>query len=353
MKALFDIDGHQIGPGHPTFIIAEMSANHNQDFEQAVKIVEMAKKSGADAIKLQTYTPDTITIDCNNRYFQINDTLWKGKTLYELYKEAFTPWEWQPKLKAIADRLDLTFFSTPFDETAVEFLLNMDVAAFKIASFENIDLPFIKRITQTGKPILLSTGMATLSEIDEAVRTVESAGGEKLALLKCTSAYPARPEEMNLITIPHLSETYRIPVGLSDHSLETAVPVAACTLGANIIEKHFTISRELLGPDSGFSLEPHEFKKMVNEIRQTEKALGRVFYGVGPNENASRVFRRSLFAVEDIRAGEMFSKRNIRSIRPGYGLHPRHFYYVLGKVCEQDLQKGTPLQWDFIGKRCR
>jgi N-acetylneuraminate synthase len=326
-----------------------MSANHNHDFEQAVKIIEAAKDAGADAIKLQTYTQDTLTIDCANEYFQIDKgSIWEGRKLYELYREAYTPWEWQPKLKKIADRLGIDLFSTPFDATAVDFLEKMEVPAYKIASFEIVDIPLIRRIAQTGKPIILSTGMCTLAEIDEAVSTIREAGDNQLALLKCTSAYPSRPEDMNLLTIPHLAEAFGLPTGLSDHTQGTAVPVAAVALGACIVEKHLTLSRSIAGPDSAFSLEPHEFKAMVEAVRTTEKALGRVCYGASENEMKSQIFRRSLFVVQDLKAGEMFTAQNVRSIRPGHGLHTRYLDVVLGKKARIDIDRGTPLSWDII-----
>jgi N-acetylneuraminate synthase len=317
-----------------------MSANHNHDFEQAVKIIEAAKDAGADAIKLQTYTQDTLTIDCANEYFQIDKgSIWEGRKLYELYREAYTPWEWQPKLKKIADRLGIDLFSTPFDATAVDFLEKMEVPAYKIASFEIVDIPLIRRIAQTGKPIILSTGMCTLAEIDEAVSTIREAGDNQLALLKCTSAYPSRPEDMNLLTIPHLAEAFGLPTGLSDHTQGTAVPVAAVALGACIVEKHLTLSRSIAGPDSAFSLEPHEFKAMVEAVRTTEKALGRVCYGASENEMKSQIFRRSLFVVQDLKAGEMFTAQNVRSIRPGHGLHTRYLDVVLGKLGHYCLEQ--------------
>jgi N-acetylneuraminate synthase len=326
-----------------------MSANHNHDFEQAVKIIEAAKDAGADAIKLQTYTQDTLTIDCANEYFQIDKgSIWEGRKLYELYREAYTPWEWQPKLKKIADRLGIDLFSTPFDATAVDFLEKMEVPAYKIASFEIVDIPLIRRIAQTGKPIILSTGMCTLAEIDEAVSTIREAGDNQLALLKCTSAYPSRPEDMNLLTIPHLAEAFCLPTGLSDHTQGTTVPVAAVALGACIVEKHLTLSRSIAGPDSAFSLEPHEFKAMVEAVRTTEKALGRVCYGASENEMKSQIFRRSLFVVQDMKAGEMFTAQNVRSIRPGHGLHTRYLDVVLGKKARVNINRGTPLSWDII-----
>jgi len=345
------INGHVVGFGKPVYIIAELSANHNQDFDQAVRLIQAAKACGADAIKVQTYTPDTITIDCDNEYFQIGKgTIWEGYNLYKLYGEAYTPWEWQPKLQKVAIDLDLDFFSTPFDDTAVDFLEDMNVPAYKVASFENVDLPLLRKISQTGKPIIMSTGMAMLAEIDEAVSTLRLAGNNELALLKCTSAYPSPPEEMNLRTIPHLAEAFQVPTGLSDHTLGITVPVAAVTLGACIIEKHFTLSRDILGPDSAFSLEPHEFKAMVDAIRTTEKALGQVNYTVTEKEQASRVFRRSLFLIKDMKAGETFTKDNVRSIRPGNGLHTRYLDEIIGHIANQDIQRGTPLSWDMIGK---
>jgi N-acetylneuraminate synthase len=344
------INNRPIGPGGRNYIIAEMSANHHQSFELAVQILEAAKDAGADAVKLQTYTPDTMTIAATTEYFQIgHGTIWEGRNLYDLYGEAYTPWEWQPKLKEVATSLGLDLFSTPFDFTAVEFLEQMEVPAYKIASFETVDLPLIYRIAQTGKPIIMSTGMATLAEIDEAVRTIREAGGSQLALLKCTSAYPAPPEEMNLRTIPHLAEAFQVPVGLSDHTLGVAVPVAAVALGACIIEKHFTFSRDLPGPDSAFSLEPHEFKAMVEAIRVAEQALGQVSYDITEREAASRVFRRSLFVVQDVKAGEVFTEANVRSIRPGYGLHTRYLPEILGRRAARDIERGTPFDWKMVG----
>jgi pseudaminic acid synthase len=349
MSISLTISNRAIGPKQPVYIIAEMSANHNQDFDQAVKMIHAAKESGADAVKLQTYTPDTITIDCDNEYFRISKgTIWEGRRLYDLYKEAYTPWEWQPKLKAIADDLNLTLFSSPFDHTAVEFLDKMGVPAYKIASFELVDLPLIRRVSQTGKPLIMSTGMATLAEIDEAVQTARKAGATQIALLKCTSAYPALPEEMNLCAIPHLSEAFQVPVGLSDHTLGIAVPVAAVALGACMVEKHLTLSRRIPGPDSSFSLEPQEFKAMAEAIRVAEKAVGEVSYAVTGREQASRVFRRSLFVVQDMKTGDIFSEENFRSIRPGLGLPPKYYDTLLGKQVKKDVKKGTPISWDLI-----
>jgi len=338
-----------MGNDKTVLVVAELSANHNQSFDQAVQLIKAAKEAGADAIKLQTYTPDTMTIDCDNEYFRIGKgTIWEGKTLYELYKEAYTPWEWQPELRKIANDLGMELFSTPFDKTAVDFLEKMDVPCYKIASFELVDIPLIQYVAQTGKPIIMSTGMATLAEIDEAVTAARQAGCKELALLKCTSAYPADPAEMNLRTIPHMAEAFGVPVGLSDHTLGIAVPVAAVALGACIIEKHFTLSRSVPGPDSAFSLEPHEFKEMVEAIRTTEKALGKVSYEVTEHEKASRIFRRSLFVVKDMKAGEVFTEENIRSIRPGYGLAPKYLNDILGNSATVDIKRGTPLQWIYI-----
>jgi pseudaminic acid synthase len=345
----FNIKGRRIGTTEKVYIIAEMSANHNQNFDRAVEVIKAAAESGADAIKVQTYTPDTLTIDSENPYFQIEGGLWDGRTLYDLYQEAYMPWEWQSKLQKIAQNLGLDFFSTAYDLSSVDFLEKLDVPVYKIASFELVDVSLLRIIAQTGKPIILSTGMATLAEIDEAVRTIRESGGEQLALLKCTSAYPAPPEEMNLRTIPHFAQAFGVPTGLSDHTLDIAVPVAAVALGACIIEKHFTLSRDVPGPDSVFSLEPDEFKAMANAVRTTEKALGSVNYEVTEREQASKVFRRSLFVVKDIETGEKFTEENVRSIRPGYGLHPRHLETILGKRVAHGVGQGFPLAWNLVG----
>jgi pseudaminic acid synthase len=349
MPAEIEIRGRQIGKGRPIYLVAEISGNHNQSFDEAVRLVNAAKGSGADAVKLQTYTPDTLTINSDKEYFRVGGgTLWDGRNLYELYGEAYTPWDWQPKLKEVAEDLGLDLFSTPFDQTSVEFLEEMKVPAYKIASFEVVDLPLIRRIAKTQMPIIMSTGMATIAEIEEAVNAIREAGNNQLALLKCTSAYPAAPEEMNLRTIPHLADAFNVPVGLSDHTLGIAVPVAAVGLGACIVEKHFTLSRSMPGPDSAFSLEPHEFKEMVDAIRTAEKALGQVHYGISAEEAKSRVFRRSLFVVEDMKAGEIFSEENVRSIRPGHGLSPKYLKHVLGRQAALDINRGTPLDWNLI-----
>lgn len=350
MKQSIQIGGRHIGPGYPCYIIAEMSGNHGQSFDQAVRIIEAAKQAGADAAKLQTYTAATLTLDSNRKWFRVSGgTLWDGRSLYDLYKEAYTPWEWQPKLKEIADDLRLDLFSTPFDDTAVDFLERMNVPAHKIASFEAVDLPLIRRVARTGKPVILSTGMADLGEIDEAVRTFKQSGGRELALLKCTSAYPTPADEMNLRTIPHMAQAFNVPVGLSDHTLGIVAAATAVALGACIIEKHITLSRADGGPDSAFSVEPQEFKSMVDAIRVAEKALGTIHYGLSSSEIKSRVFRRSLFVVKDIKAGECLTGDNVRSIRPSYGLHPRYLDDVLGRVASRDIQCGTPLDWSLIG----
>lgn len=339
----------QIGPDAPVYIVAELSANHHQDFDQAVKLVEAARWAGADAVKLQTYTPDTMTIRCDLPPFRIGKgTIWEGKNLYDLYGEAYTPWEWQPRLKQIAEGLGLQCFSAPFDATAVDFLEEMGVPCYKIASFELVDLALIRKVASTGKPLILSTGMASLGEIDEAVRTARAAGATDIALLRTNSAYPAPPGEMNLRTIPHLAETFGVPVGLSDHTLGIAVPVAAVALGACIIEKHFTLSRNIPGPDSAFSLEPAEFKQMVEAVRVAQEALGRVRYETTRTEKASTVFRRSLFVVKDVPAGEILTEESVRAIRPGVGLHPRHLPEVIGRRAARDIPRGTPVDWSLL-----
>ncbi len=347
MAAFIEINGRPIGPGYSTYLVAEMSANHNHDFDQALKIIEAAKDGGADAVKIQTYTADTLTLDCDNEYFRIQGTAWEGQKLYDLYKEAFTPWDWQPKLKEHANRMGLDLFSSPFDETAVDFLERLQVPAYKIASFEMVDLPLLRKVAQKGKPLLISTGMATKSEIKEAVTVLRKAKAP-FALLKCTSAYPASPDEMNLRTIPDLAKTFKVPVGLSDHTLNIAVPTAAVALGTCIIEKHLTLSRTAGGPDSSFSLEPHEFKQMVGAVRTAERALGTVHYGVTEHEPESKALRRSLFIVRDMKRGEPFTAETVRSIRPGHGLSTRHMEEVLIRHASRDIKRGTPLTWELV-----
>ena len=315
----FKINNRLIGQNQPTYIVAEMSANHNQSYDEAIKIVETAKACGADAIKLQTYTPDTLTIDCGNKFFRIENTIWEGKKLYDLYQESYTPWEWHQELKNVAENIGLDFFSTPFDASAVHFLEKLNIPVYKIASFEIVDFPLINTVAKTGKPIIISTGMAKIEEIEEAVSILKKSDCTELALLKCTSSYPAKPEDANLRTIPHMLKTFNLPIGLSDHTPGIAVPIAAISLGACIVEKHFTLSRKNSAADSSFSLEPEEFKSMVDNIRIAEKALGTVSYTISKQQRTTFNFRKSLFVVEDINAGQEFSIENVRSIRPGDG----------------------------------
>ncbi|SDF57794.1 N-acetylneuraminate synthase [Methanolobus vulcani] len=344
------INNRPIGLGYPTYMIAEISANHHHNFEETVKTIKQAKLAGADAIKLQTYTADTITIKKDTAPFRHSSgSLWEGRTLYDLYTEAYMPWEWQPKLKEIVEKLGMDFFSSAFDPTAVDFLEELGVPVHKIASFEIVDIPLIEKMARTGKPLIISTGMATIGEIEEAVTAAKKAGATQIALLKCTSAYPASAEDMNLRTIPHLIDTFGLPVGLSDHTLGVVSSITSVALGACIVEKHFTRSRSVPGPDSAFSIEPHEFKEMVEAIRITEKALGKIHYGPTGDENKSKIFRRSLFVVKDIKAGEKFTNDNIRSIRPGNGLHPKYLGGVLGRIATQDIASGTPLEWTHVG----
>lgn len=344
-----DIGGRQIGPGHPAYVIAELSANHQQNFEQAVQILHAAKNAGADAVKLQTYTADTITLRSDKDCFRIAwGTLWDGRTLYDLYQEAFTPWEWQPKLQQIANELGMHLFSSAFDDSAVDFLEQMNVPAHKVASFELVDIALIEKMARTRKPLIMSTGMASEAEISEAVAAARGAGATQIALLKCTSAYPAPPEEANLLTIPELARRFQCPAGLSDHTMGIAVPLVAVALGACIIEKHLCLQRSDGGPDAAFSLEPQEFKAMVEAVRTAEKALGTIQFSSGPREANSRNFRRSLFVVEDVKQGELFTIHNVRSIRPADGLHPRHLTEVLGKRAVCDVERGTPLSWALL-----
>ncbi|PKP61380.1 MAG: pseudaminic acid synthase [Candidatus Altiarchaeales archaeon HGW-Altiarchaeales-1] len=337
-----------IGEQEPCFIIAELSANHLQKFELAVDTIKAAKEAGADAIKLQTYTPDTITIESDNECFKIKGTLWGGKTLYNLYKEAYTPWEWQPKLQKLAEDLGLIFFSSPFDKTAVDFLEGLNVPAYKVASFEITDIPLIEYIASKGKPIIISTGIATLADIEEAVNACKRMGNEKIILLKCTSSYPAPIEEANLLTIPNMADTFGTIVGLSDHTLGSSVAIASVVLGAKVIEKHFILDRNLGGPDAAFSMEPDEFKEMVKSVRDVEKALGKVSYELSEKVEKSRVFARSLFVVKDMKSGELISEENVKSIRPWYGMRPKYLKEILGKKIRNDIKKGTPLSWDLI-----
>ncbi len=345
----FSIGNKKIGEKFPIFIIAEISANHLQKFDSAVKLVKVVKEAGADAIKLQTYTPDTISIDCDKDYFQIKQgTLWDGQSLYELYKKTYTPWEWQPRLKKIAESEGLICFSSVFDKTAVDFLEGISVTAYKIASLEITDIPLIEYVVSKGKPVIISTGIATLSDIEEAVNACKRMGNEQIALLKCVSTYPTPLEDVNLRTIPNLADTFKTVVGLSDHTLGISVPIASVALGACIIEKHLTLDKKLGGPDAAFSLEPDEFKAMVKSVREVEEALGEVSYDLTEKMKKSREFSRSLFVVKDIKAGEVFTEENIRSIRPGYGLPPKYLKEILGKCAPQDIKRGVALSWELL-----
>ncbi len=346
----FKIANRSVGLDQPPFIIAEMSGNHNQSLDRALQIVDAAAAAGAHAIKLQTYTADTMTIDVKTGEFLIQDTksLWNGKTLYDLYKEAYTPWEWHAPLFERARKLGMIPFSTPFDETAVDFLESLGAPFYKVASFENTDLPLIRRIARTGKPVIVSTGMASLSNLEEIVRTLRSSGCENFVLLKCTSSYPATPEHSNIKTIPHLREMFKCEVGLSDHTMGVGVAVASIALGATVIEKHFTLSRADGGVDSAFSLEPVELKALVVETERAWQGLGAVTYGAGDSEKGSLQFRRSLYIVKDVKAGEPFTRENVRAIRPGFGLPPKFIDEVLGKTARVDLKRGTALKTDHF-----
>lgn len=346
---VFKIGNKEIGDNNPTFIIAELSANHMNDFDIAVKTIEAIAESGADAVKFQTFTPDTITLNCDNEYFHIKQgTVWDGQLLYDLYEDAYMPWDWQPKLKKIAEDLGLIVFSSPFDKTSVDFLEDMDVPAYKIASFEITDIPLIKYVAGKNKPIIISTGIAEKEDIELAIETCLKEGNDKIAILKCTSSYPAPYEEINLKTINDMEKKFNTTVGLSDHTLGDEIAIAAVTLGAKIIEKHFILDKKLGGPDCEFSMEPQEFKKMVTAIRNTEKALGTVSYKLSDKTRKNREFSRSLFVVKDIKKGELITEENVRSVRPGFGLHPKYLEEVLGKKAKKDLEKGTPFKRDFV-----
>jgi pseudaminic acid synthase len=345
----FQIEQHHINPSSPCLIVAELSANHNQSYDLAIKTISAAKAAGADAIKLQTYTADTITLDSNAEPFQIkHGTIWDGTTLHQLYQKAFTPWEWHAPLKKHAEDLGLLFFSTPFDPTAVDFLESLNVSCYKVASFEIHDLPLIKKIAQTQKPVIMSTGIASLGDIEEATRVLSEFGSGELCLLKCTSAYPAPLAEINLKTMPVLGEIFNCHIGISDHTLGGAVSTAAVALGAKIIEKHFILDRSLGGEDSSFSMEPDEFKQMVHDIRTIEQALGKVEFGLTESTKINKAFGRSLFVCEQIKKGEVLSLSNIRSVRPAGGLPPKFLDQVLGKKARRDLEFAEPLQWDML-----
>ena len=345
------IGNHEVGTHRPPFVIAEMSGNHNHSLGRALEIVEAAAQTGAHALKLQTYTPDTMTLDLDEREFHISnpDSLWAGTSLYRLYEEAHTPWEWHRSIFDRARELGLVVFSTPFDNTAVDFLESLDVPCYKIASFENTDLPLIRRVAATGKPMIISTGMATVAELDETVSTAREAGCKDLVLLKCTSTYPATADNTNILTIPHLRDMFGCEVGLSDHTMGIGVSVAAVVLGATVIEKHFTLNRSDGGVDSTFSMEPAEMAQLVVETERARQSLGGVNYGPTDAEKKSFQFRRSLYIVQDIKAGEVITRDNVRAIRPGLGLPPKFFEQILGRMLRQDAKRGTALRWDLLG----
>jgi len=346
-----NIGGAAVGNKIPPFIVAEMSGNHNQSLERALEIVEAAAKAGVNAVKLQTYTADTMTLDLNEGGFSINnpESPWHGYSLYDLYEKAHTPWEWHKPIFDRCAELGIVCFSAPFDHTALDFLESLDCPAYKIASFENIDLPLIRSAASTGKPLIISTGMASIAELDEAVQTARTAGCEEIILLKCTSSYPSSPENSNLKTVPHLRRMFDIQVGISDHTLGIGVSIASVSLGAVLIEKHFTLSRDDGGVDSTFSLEPAEMKNLVEESRRAWQSMGTVAYGPSDDERGSLQFRRSLYVVEDVGMGEVFTEKNVRAIRPGFGLPPKYLETVLGKRTSKNLEKGTPLSWEHIG----
>ncbi len=345
----FEIGGKKIGSEYPTFIIAELSANHANDFDIAVETIKAMKDAGADAVKFQTYTPDTITIDCDNEDFHIKQgTIWDGLILYNLYDDAYMPWDWQPKLKEIAEDLGLIVFSSPFDFTSVDFLEDMNVPAYKIASYEITDIPLIKYVASKGKPVIISTGIATFEDIELALKACHDVGNNQVALLKCTSSYPSPLDEINLKTIQDMDERFESVIGLSDHTMGSSVSIAAVALGANIIEKHFILNRNMDSADAEFSMEPHEFKMMVDGIRDVEKALGHANYDLTEKMEINRDFSRSLYIVEDIKKGEIFTKENLKSIRPGFGLHPKYYEKVLGKKSNIDISRGTPLKREMF-----
>ena len=349
-----EVDGRRIGPGHPTYVIAEISANHNQNYDKAARLVEAAIKAGADAIKLQTYTADTLTLDVDNPLYRISDdTLWGGETLHSLYEKAYTPWEWQPRLKSVANDLGADLFSSPFDFTATDFLDDMGVPAFKVASFESNDTVLVEYIASKGKPVFMSTGMATLAQVDAAVAAARSGSGNRgsLMLFKCVSSYPAPASSINLSTIPHMRDAFDVPVGFSDHTLGIAVAPAAVAIGARAIEKHITMSRADGGPDAEFSVEPDEFTAMVQQIRTVEEAVGDVHYGPTEAETPSLAFRRSLIITQDLKKGSLFTPDNLRSLRPGYGLPPGFINDVIGRAATEDVERGTPLTWDLVSGR--
>lgn len=350
MNDFFKIAGKKIGVAAPPFVIAEMSGNHNQSLDRALEIVEEAAKTGAHALKIQTYTPDTMTLDLDEREFHISDSksLWAGTSLYKLYGQAYTPWEWHEPIFKRAKELGIIAFSTPFDDTAVDFLESLDVPCYKIASFENTDLPLIRRVAATGKPMIISTGMASIAELDDTVRAARQAGCKDLVLLKCTSTYPATADNTNILTIPHMRELFGCEVGLSDHTMGVGVSVASVALGATVIEKHFTLNRADGGVDSTFSMEPAEMTQLVLETERAWQALGQVSYGATAAEEKSIVFRRSLYVVKDLQAGDVLTKDNVRAIRPGLGLPTKYITQVLGRTVKRSVQRGTALNWDMF-----
>lgn len=344
------IKGYAVGKDNPPFVIAEMSGNHNRSLDRALRIVEAAAAAGVHAIKLQTYTADTMTLDLNEREFFIDDpaSLWHGRSLYELYQEAHTPWEWHEPIFKRAHELGLIAFSTPFDETAVDFLEKLQVPCYKISSFENTDIPLIRKVAATGKPIIISTGMATIAELDEAVRTAREAGAREIVLLKCTSTYPASPKNANIRTIPHMKELFDCEVGISDHTLGIGTAICSVALGATVIEKHFTLNRKEGGVDSAFSMEPDEMKFLVQETKRAWQSLGKIKYGAEENEINSLIYKRSLHVVQDITKGEIITKQNIRAIRPGTGISSKYLDIFVGKIATKDLKYGTPISWDIL-----
>lgn len=345
----FKINNRKIGKGHKTYIIAELSANHNQNYDSAIKLIDAAYQSGADAIKLQTYRADTITINCDKEDFQIKGgTLWDGQTLYELYEKAYTPWEWHKGLKEYANNLGIDLFSSPFDVTAVDYLEKLDMPAYKIASCEITDHILIKKIAQTGKPVIISSGNASVNDLQEAVDLLRNNGCNHICMLKCTAAYPAKKEDANLLTINDMIERYKVIGGLSDHTLGIEVPTISVAMGANVIEKHFTLSRESGSPDDAFSLTPDEFKQMVESVRLTESIIGSITYGGVKSEKETKKHRRSLYVVKDMKKGDKFTDVNLKSIRPGNGIHTKYYWDILGKKCNQDIEFGTPMNFDFI-----
>jgi pseudaminic acid synthase len=338
-----------VGYGYPTYIIAELSCNHNQDMNKAIQLIHEAAKAGADAVKMQTYTPDTITLDCDKDCFQIkNNKLWEGQTLYELYSKSYTPWEWFPTLKQEANELGLDFFSSPFDTTAVDMLESINVPCYKIASCEITDHILIKRIAETGKPVIISSGMASAGELEEAVNVLRKNGTTQICMLKCTAEYPAKPEDANLMTIKNMMNTFNVVGGLSDHTLGSIVPITSVALGASLIEKHFTLSRESGSADDAFSMTPIEFKNMVDQVRISEKTIGKITYGGVKGEQDMKKFRRSLFFVKDVKQGEVITKDNVKSIRPGNGLHTKYYDEILGKTVNRDIERGTPTNGNLI-----